>query len=209
MAFLTKALIFASLIASPALAGEPAALVLDVQGSVEPKVALYDEVGDGTVLTLAKGARLTISHYGACEEVAVTGGTVSVGIDKLGLDNSEVQSRTSVQCPDQIVMAAADLINMAVTLRSAKKVKVMAPAPEFVLPGAWGKQFDKLDLYGDGGLVTTVPVSGGHASWPAAQAPLTVGGTYVVVLNGPGARQHAARIEVTADSPSMTVLKGK
>ena len=208
MNVLAKALALATLVASPALAGEPAALVLDVQGSVEPQVALYDEVGDGTVLKLGEGASLTISHYGACEEVAVTGGTVSIGIDKLGLDQSQIRSRTAVQCPDQIVMAAADLINMAVTLRSAKKVKVMAPTPEFVLPGAWGKQFDKLDIYG-GDVPISVPVVGGHAVWPAELPPLTVGETYVIVLNGSAAQQHAARIEVTADSPTMTVLKAK
>jgi hypothetical protein len=29
-----------------------------------------------------------------------------------------------------------------------------------------------------------------------------------VVLNGPGAQQHAARIEVTGEPQGMTVLKG-
>ena len=206
---LAKAIAVAVLFSTPALAGEPAALILDVSGQVEPEVALYDELGDGTVLKLGSDAKLTISHYGACEEVALTGGTVSIERDKLGIEGSQIESRSPVQCPDQVVMAAADLINMAVTLRSAKKTKVMAPSPEFVMPGAWGKQFDKLDIYGDGGQVATLAVSGGHAAWPADKQPLTVGQSYVVVLNGPGAQQHAARIEVTGDPLGMTVLKGR
>lgn len=196
-------------VAAPVLAGGPAALILDVSGSVEPEVALYDEVSDGTVLKLGSDASLTISHYGACEEVALSGGTVSVGAHELGIDGAQVRSRTAVQCPDQVVMAAADLINMAVTLRSAKQAKVMAAQPEFVLAGPWGRQFQTLDVYGEGGQKTSLPVQAGHAAWPADAQPLTAGQSYVVVLNGPGARQHAARIEVTADPPGMTVLKGR
>lgn len=210
MRTVAKAVFVSALIAAPALAGEPAALILDVSGSVEPEVGLYDEIADGTVLKLASDASLTISHYGACEEVALTGGTVAVKAEALDLDGSQVRSRNAVECPDQVVMAAADLINMAVTLRSSKKqARVMAPTPEFVMAGAWGKQFDLLDVHGAGGRVATMPVTGGHAAWPAETPPLTVGQTYVVVLNGPGAQQHAARIEVTADQHGMTVLKGR
>ena len=205
-----KAFLVCALIAGPALAGEPAALILDVSGSVEPEVGLYDEVSEGTVLSLATDAKLTISHYGACEEVALTGGTVTVNPDKLAIEGGEVVSREPVECPDQVVASAADLINMAVTLRAAKKqAPGMAPTPEFILPGAWGKQFEKLDLYGNAGLVTTVPVVGGRASWPAEAPALNVGETYVVVANGTGAQQYAARIEVTADPQGITIIKGR
>lgn len=209
MRVLAKAIALFGLVSLPALAGEPAALVLDVSGTVDPSIGLYDEVGEGTVLKLGNDAKLTISHYGACEEVALSGGTVSVASDKLAIDGSQIESRTAVKCPDQVVMAAADLINMAVTLRSAKEARVMAPQPEFVLVGSWGKQFDKLDVHGGGGLLASLPVTGGHASWPADSEPLALGQTYVVVLNGAGAQQHAARIEVTADAQGMTVLKGR
>ncbi|HET7410983.1 MAG TPA: hypothetical protein VFJ13_12365 [Paracoccaceae bacterium] len=191
------------------MAGDPAALILDVSGTIEPEIGLYEEVGDGTVLKLGPDASLTISHYGACEEVALTGGTVTVGAGKLAIDGGEILSRTDVQCPGQIVMAAADLINMAVTLRSVERARLMAPRPEFVLAGKWGRQFDKLDIYDREGHIAMLPVSGGHAGWPAELAPLAIGGTYVVVLNGPGAKQHAARIEVSGDPLGMTVLKGR
>ena len=210
MKMLAKAFAITALLSTPTLAGDPAALILDVSGAVEPQVALYDEVGDGTVLKLAGDATLTISHYGACEEVALKGGTVSVALDGLDLDGSTVEARTPVECPDRIVMAAADLINMAVTLRSTrKKARLMAPAPEFVLAGEWGRTFDTLHVYAKDGSTATIPVVGGHAAWPADAPPLTVGETYVVVLNGPGAQQHAARIEVTGDPQGMTVLQGR
>jgi hypothetical protein len=190
------------------LAADPAALILDVSGSVEPEVGVYDEVSDGTVLKLDSDAHLTLSHYGICEEVAVIGGTVSVGKKNLDLEGSQVESRTRVQCPDTIVMSAADLVNMSVTLRSAKQKRVMAPTPDFVLAGQWGRQFDRLDVHGKAGRMATMSVSDGHAAWPGDAQPLTIGETYVVVLNGPGAQQHAARIEVTGEPQGMTVLKG-
>jgi hypothetical protein len=209
MRTLAKAIAFSILASMPAFAGDPAALVLDVSGAVEPAIGLYDEVGEGTVLKLGSDASLTISHYGACEEVELTGGTISIAADKLGIEGSQIRSRTPVQCPDQVVMAAADLINMAVTVRSVSLSKLMAPTPEFVLARPWGRQFEKLDIYSKDGQLATLPVSDGHAAWPADLPPLVVGETYVVVLNGPGAQQHAARIEVTADPHGMTVLKGR
>ena len=209
MRILAKTIAIAALFPVSAMAGGPAALILDASGTIEPEIGLYEEVADGTVLKLGSDATLTISHYGSCEEVVLAGGTVTVGADELAIQGSEVRSRTAVQCPDQIVMAAADLINMAVTLRSARQARVMAPEPEFVLAGPWGRQFDKLDVYGKEGQIATVPVAGGQASWPADLPPLAAGEIYVVVLNGPGAKQHAARIEVSADPHRMTVLKGK
>lgn len=208
MKFHFEAVLLSTLFPLAAFAAEPAALVLDVSGSVEPDVALYDEVDDGTVLNLGAGAHLTLSHYGICEEVAVTGGIVSIGKEKLDLEGSQVESRTRVQCPDTIVVSAADLINMSVTLRSAKQARVMAPTPDFVLAGKWGRQFDRLDVHGKNGRTATMSVLDGRASWPDDAQPLTIGETYVVVLNGPGARQHAARIEVTGEPQGMTVLKG-
>ena len=203
-----SALIVSSLLPLGATAAEPVALVLDVSGSVEPEIGLYDEIADGTVIHLDEDAHLTLSHYGICEEVAVIGGTVSVGSQNLELEGSQVESRTRVQCPDSIVMSAADLINMSVTLRSAKQTRVMAPTPDFVLAGRWGRQFDRLDVHGKAGRMATMSVVDGRASWPEDAPPLAIGETYVVVLNGPGAQQHAARIEVTAEPQGMTVLKG-
>ena len=191
-----------------ATAAEPVALVLDVSGSVEPEVALYDEIVDGTVIKLGGGAHLTLSHYGTCEEVAITGGTVTIGSEDLDLEGSQVESRTRVQCPDSITMSAADLVNMSVTLRSARKARVMAPTPDFVIAGKWGRQFDRLDVHGKEGRMATMSVVDGRASWPGDAQPLAIGETYVVVLNGPGAQQHAARIEVTGEPQGMTVLKG-
>ena len=163
---------------------------------------------DGTVLKLGDDAHLTLSHYGSCEEVAVTGGTVTVGKQTLGLEDSQVESRTRVQCPDTVVMSAADLVNMSVTLRSAKQHRVMAPTPDFILAGTWGKHFDRLDVHGKDGRMASMPVTDGRAAWPGDAQPLTIGDTYVVVLNGPGAQQYAARIQVTGDPQGMTVLKG-
>ncbi len=160
------------------------------------------------MLKLGKDAHLTLSHYGICEEVAVVGGTVSVGKAKLDLDGSQVELRTRVQCPDTIVMSAADLVNMSVTLRSAKQARVMTPKPDFVLAGKWGKQFDRLDVHSKAGRMATMTVDDGRASWPSDAAPLTVGENYIVILNGPGAQQYAARIAVTGDPQGMTVLKG-
>jgi hypothetical protein len=208
MKFLSKRVLLAPFFPVAAIAAEPAALILDVSGPVNPQVALYDEVADGTVLKLGEGAHVTLSHYAICEEIAITGGTVSISADSLDLQGSQIESRTRVQCPDTVVMSAADIVNMSVTLRSVKPTRLMAPTPDFVLAGKWGRQFDRLDVHSKKGRMATMPVAEGRASWPADGQPLVIGETYVVVLTGPGAQQHAARIEVTAEPQGVTVLKG-
>ncbi len=208
MKFDLKVLFLSAFSPFAATAAEPVALVLDVSGSVQPEVALYDELVDGTVVKLGEGAHLTLSHYGICEEVAIIGGTVAIGSKNLDLEGSQIESRTRVQCPDTITMSAADLVNMSVTLRSARPARLMAPTPDFVLAGQWGRQFDRIDVHGKDGRMATMSVVDGRVSWPRDAQPLAIGETYVVVLNGTGAQQHAARIEVTGEPQGMTVLKG-
>lgn len=188
---------------------EPVALILDVSGKVTPPVAVFDEVDDGAILALDKGATLTISHYGSCQEVSLAGGKVVVGEEGLEVEGGEVLSRSDQPCPGRAIVDAADLINLAVTLRSMRPPRKMAARPEFILTGPWGAQFDQMDIYGDKGHLTTLPIFGGHVTWPASMAPLTAGVTYAVVLNGPDVRQQAARIEVSAEALGMTVLKGQ
>src|SRR5699024_840315 len=136
---LVTAMALSGLLAWPAAAIGPAALILDVSGTVEPAIEPFQEVADGTVLELGPDATLTISHYGSCEEVAVSGGTVAVRADGLGLEGSRVLSREEIACPGRVVMTEADLINMSVTLRAVMVPKTMAPAPEFFLAGDWGE----------------------------------------------------------------------
>lgn len=208
MKVVAQALIVSALLPSSALAVEPVALVLDVVGPVDPEVAPFDEIADGSVLTLGEGAYLTLSHYGLCEEVKIIGGTVVVGSDVLDLEGAQLDSRTRVQCPDTVVMSAADANNSPAALQAAHEARVMAPTPEFVLAGRWGRQFDRLDIEGHKGRLATLPIIRGRASWPEDLKPLSIGETYVVVLNGPGAKHYAARVQVTGEPQGMTVLKG-
>lgn len=195
------------LLLSPAAAmAEPVALVLEVSGEVTPPVAVFEEVADGTVLHLGKDATLTISHYGTCRELSLAGGEVTAGEAGLEVEGGTVLSRKDQPCVGRVVTSEADLINMAVTLRSVWPPQTMAARPEFILAGIWGEQFDRLDVFGDKGHVTTLPVFGGHVAWPASQAPLKFGVTYAVVLNGPDVQQQAARIKVAEDARGMTVL---
>ena len=203
-----KALLLSSLLPAAASAAEPAALVLDVSGRVRPHLALYDEVVDGSVLRLGDGTHLTLSHYGLCEEVAVIGGTVLIGSQSLDLEGSQIESRTRVQCPDTIEMSAAGQGDTSATLGAPRQARLMAPTPDFVLAGPWGRQFDRLDVHGEDGRMATMPVVDGRASWPDDAQPLVIGETYAVILKGPDARQHAARIEVTGEPQGMIVLKG-
>jgi hypothetical protein len=206
---LCKGFVISALLPVATFAAEPVALVLDVSGAVQPEVALYDEVAEGAVFELEEGAHLTLSHYGLCEEVAVTGGTVSVGSQSVDLDGSQVESRTRVQCPHTVVMTAADTAGTAAAPAPSGRGRVMAPTPDFVLAGRWGRQFDQLDVHGKNGRMAILSVVDGRASWPEEVQPLTIGESYVVALSGPGAQQHAARIEVTGEPQGMTVLKGR
>lgn len=160
---------------------QPVAMVLGVQGTVNPPVAPYAELEPGATLTLAPGAVLTINHYGSCNEVTVHGGTVTVGDDTLDLTDATGIARQPATCP-RVISPAVVSVGAGVILRGGafSVLPGIALMPEIVIAGDAGA-VRKLRIGHDGREIADLPVRAGRVIWPTTLA-LSDGEDYVLVL---------------------------
>lgn len=199
------AICLALIVAPVSAIAEPAALVLEVSGRVMPPVAAFDEVDAGTRLVLDPGSTLVLEHYAGCEAVIVTGGSVSVGFDGLGIDGGEIVERRPLECA-AVVALAADTVTAGVVLRSLRNPAVsVALAPEIVIAGA-PTDIDRLRIERDGQEIATLSVRSGRVDWPEGGLFLSDGARYRLVLLG---EATVRQVEVVADrdGPERVVLR--
>jgi len=130
------------MLAHPASARGPApllpmALVEDVK-STTAGVEFMDYVGNGQVITLAPRDVLVLSYLKSCEHETITGGTVTVGMERSEVRDGRVV-RTKVACDDgRVRLSSAEASQSAATafrLQSANIRPVLyAQAPVVQLP---------------------------------------------------------------------------
>lgn len=180
-----------------ALAAEPAALIVDVQGAVSPAVESFEDVDAGMVLTLAPDGEVIISHYKACEEITATGaGTISVSATGLELDGVTVSDRTAVDCPSAVALANADTASATVVIRDVMPLAKVPLVPEIVLVGDNAAKFEQLELRRRDAVIATLPVQNRRVQWPVDGLFLSDRTKYQLILTGPGV---AANAEIVAD----------
>src|SRR3546814_1870446 len=85
-----------ALLAAPAVAADPTALVEDVSATAAG-VEFMDYVAAGRVIHLGTGGTLVLSYLKSCVRETVTGGSVTVGIDQSRIEGGKV-AREVVSC---------------------------------------------------------------------------------------------------------------
>lgn len=130
------------LLAHPASARGPApllpmAIVEDVK-STTADVEFLDYVGNGQVIKLAPRDVLVLSYLKSCEHETITGGTVTVGLERSEVRDGRVV-RTKVACDDgRVRLSSAEASQSAATafrLQSADiRPTLFARAPVVQLP---------------------------------------------------------------------------
>src|SRR3546814_13267076 len=78
-----------ALLAAPAVAADPTALVEDVSATAAG-VEFMDYVAAGRVIHLGTGGTLVLSYLKSCVRATVTGGSVPVGIDQSRIEGGKV-----------------------------------------------------------------------------------------------------------------------
>lgn len=196
-----------ALLAPAAALADPAALVIDAQGTVAPEVGAFEDVEAGTTLTLGADGEVIVSHYKACEEITATGaGTISIEAEALVLDGVTVTDRLAVDCPSAVALASADTASATVVIRDVVPLAKVPLVPEIVLVGANAAKFDSLELMRGKTPVKTLTVKDRFVEWPTEGLILSDRKKYKLILTGPGARATA---EVVADKriSSRVVLR--
>ncbi len=98
-------LIGSMIVAGPALAGEPSAMVEDISSSRDD-VQMMDYLEPGQTITLAPGEILTLGYFLSCAQETITGGTVTIGDMQSDVSGGTVET-AYVSCDDQVVTLSA------------------------------------------------------------------------------------------------------
>jgi hypothetical protein len=143
----TLALLLA-LLASPALAADPVAIVEDAKGKLD--VDFMDYVEAGRVVKLAAGDELVLGYLRSCWRETIKGGTVTVGAEQSTVAGGTVR-REKMPCDAGKMRLTSDQAAKSgvMVFRAPPKAGTAAGAPEMTIYGV----SPVLDIKG-GGKVT-------------------------------------------------------
>lgn len=144
LALAALALLASGQVAPPALAAEPAAVVVERDGPARPRLEPYDEIAVGDVVLLAEKTRLTFIHYGTCEEVTVTAGEVHMSAHRFLVKGGRIESQRRTECPRRVRPGRIGADAEAAGVRGAETATAPDPAltprtgrrPVFMLPAS-------------------------------------------------------------------------
>ncbi len=173
--------ILMGLAAGGALAGEPAALVLDVIGDTEPAIFAYSEIEAGTEITLADEATLSLIHYGTCTALTLVGGSLRIEANRYRIGRSRVEQERSQECPNEVALAE-DGTAAGVLMRGGDGALHLPLRPSFVLAGGRADTVERIDILSGTEPVMSLPVKARHVDWPQDAAALESGSEYGVSI---------------------------
>ena len=172
-------------------AGEPAALVVELSGEIEPALFPFSEIEDGTEIRLGEETRLGFVHYGTCKMVVMIGGEVRIERRRYMIRRGRVESERAQDCPREVVLdeegtAAGVLMRGAesagVLMRSGETVSVMPLRPSFVFAGARADGIASVAVGAGDAVVATLPAEGRRAAWPETAPDLEADTVYTVEI---------------------------
>ena len=112
----------------PCLAGNPVALIYDIQGGSDRPLEAFSEFAAGDEVTLNNDTELTFLHYPTCTTVVLKGGHLSFTDERYMLRKGEVVSEQVEKCPKTVVLDEGDEIG-GVVMRSASAKLKLATVP--------------------------------------------------------------------------------
>lgn len=188
--------------------GGPAALIIDVQGDMDPAIEPYEEVRGGTTLKLGPETELTISHYKSCREVTVRGGSVKVRTRALKINGGKVLSDITDACPARAELADDNTGTGVVRLRDDGPALTLRPRLRIVIVGANQAAYTTATLFApDGAIVATAPIQERTAVLPINAPLLAPGPGYRLELTGEQAERPSFDVVIQADGARMAVLE--
>jgi hypothetical protein len=118
-----------ALIAAPAFAAAPVAMIEDTAGATP--VEALDYLSEGQVIDLAPGASITLGYFSSCQRETIAGGKVTIGAQQSAVTGGTVK-RQKVECDGGRMLLSADQNKSgALSFRSPQVVK--HPDAQFVL----------------------------------------------------------------------------
>lgn len=195
-----------------AWAGPPQALLVKVDGPVEPLVESFAELRRGDTLTVGRGGKVSLLRYSDCAAVEIVGGQIVGGEDGVDLRGADVASESHGKCPGEITVGSGAVMGGVVVRGAAPTHQFPRPVsvrPTFVFPGTPGKRVQQIELRQGGRTVRQLSVRGRRAVWPKDAAPLKPGSSYelLVRLDQANGNVRAVKISPTEDASALSVIR--
>ncbi len=196
------------LFAAPSLAA-PVALVLEVEGGIEPSIEPFTELEANSSFRLADTTKLVFQHYGTCDTVTVVGGRVNFTERQFLVQRGKVVDVKRERCPQATTLGKDGRMG-GVLMRGKRGGGMrMKPRPRLVFTGPGRDAFARLRILKDGAPVLEADLVGRNFNWPKEAAPLAPGPGYVlevVPADGGEARSFKFQVKGRGKGP-LTVVR--
>ncbi len=169
---------------------DPAALVLEVDGTAPPGLEEFAPIEAGAAYVLPGSTTVAFNHMGLCQTIRVKGGILIVTNKDFSNPGGEVVSTEKAECPEKIALKSEGVVG-GVRLRSFKQKPKVEPAvirwalpirPVIFLRGKRAGSVDRIKVETADGVVINLPVSRDPVVWPAKAASLAHDTPYLVKL---------------------------
>lgn len=186
-----------------ARAAGAAAMVLELEGAIEPPLEAFDEIPSKSTVILADDAWLVFLDYNRCQTVEVAGGRIRFETRGFYVNKGKVKKIERAECPREVTIAATGVVGGTV-LRSATSGTValkLPPTPSFVLVGPRAKDFRRVRFVKGDKTVRELGLSGRRLTWDEGSAPLAIGTDYELVLLPAEAGGEPLSLEIIVTDP--------
>ncbi len=162
---------------APAAEPEPAGIVMKITGQTTPDLPVRTEIPADTAIKLGPAVELTFLHYRKCKLVTIAGGTLELSARDFTTDGT-VESEKPGPCPRvyQLAGSAGGWV--------ARDVPPRLPVnPEIIFAGQRADSIAEAAVYMEDRRdrpLFRFDLADRRATEPAAAAPLTVDGRYML-----------------------------
>ena len=174
-----------TLTASPAAAGQPVGLVLNVHGSTRPAVAPYTELLGPSTVTLGPGTVVTLVHYKTCRIIVVSGGQIFADADRVSLSGGHLVKASKTECPQERKLGTtggSTVGTAGIVVRAMHMTPRLTAHPRIVLTGSAALRFQTAVLRRNGKSLGEMQVDSHLVAWPSSRPSLSPGNGYVILL---------------------------
>ena len=210
----SAALLAAVIIALPAAAQGPVAVVEDVTGQ-SAGVGFMDYVDAGKVLRLGARDSIVLNYMKSCVREKITGGTITVGKEHSDVRSGMVQ-RSTVACDAAKLTLTSHRADQAagLVMRSPEpdrpllepQITLYGSSPVVAVEGGGGTvMIERLDTTGERHMAPLGRTSPAYVDFAASGTSLAPGGTYRLSV---GARQFLFKVDAAA-KPGRTPVVGR
>jgi hypothetical protein len=167
--------------ATPAFGQSAAAILVDVEGAMQPQLPPGTELAPGQTLALTSRATLNFVHYGACEFVRVFGGSLTIREKDYELTGGMVVQTERASCPTSRRRAlqrgneASGVGGLRLRNVSAQQIQTQ---PRIILTGAAATDIVAVEVLELDRTLIRLKVEREQAVWPSELPPLRPGAHY-------------------------------